>query len=307
MNEDRILITGGAGFVGWSWAKRLGDVDITLIDLPGRFTEEQKKHYNCIECDISDTDKMSSLDLNDIDYVYHIAAQPGGRSSLDDPQKDCMWNCLGTVNVVELCRRIRPKKVIYISSMAVYGNQKNVTEETLTQPASYYGVSKLAGEYYTKLLWEFDKIPYTIFRLFATYGYGQDLNVMNQGIVSIYLKLALMSNTLDITLGKDSKRQLIHIDDVTSAFTYAPDVITDNKTYNLTYDETITPEKIINQLSKSLGRELMINEIEGYEGDQTMITGIANKFWADTGWSPKGKLETGVNTFVKEVQRETKN
>ena len=188
-----------------------------------------------------------------------------------------------------------------------YGNQKNVTEETLTQPTSYYGVSKLAGEYYTKLLWEFDKIPYTIFRLFATYGYGQDLNVMNQGIVSIYLKLALMSNTLDITLGKDSKRQLIHIDDVTTAFTYAPDVITDNKTYNLTYDETITPEKIINQLSKSLGRELMINEIEGYEGDQTMITGTAREFWVDTGWSPKVNLETGVNTFVKEVQRETKN
>lgn len=305
--EDRILITGGAGFVGWSWAKHLGDIDITLIDLPGRFTEEQKKHYTCIECDISDTDSMSSLDLNGIDYVYHIAAQSGGRGSLDEPQKDCMWNCLGTVNVVELCRKIRPKKLIYISSMSVYGNQENVTEETITKPTSYYGVSKLAGEYYTKLVWEFEGIPYTIFRLFATYGYGQDLDVMNQGIVSIYLKLALMSNTLDITLGKDRKRQLIHIDDVMTAFTYAPDMITDNKIYNLTYDEVITPEKIINQIGESLGKELIINEVEGYAGDQKIITGTAREFWIDTGWLPKVDLKTGVDNFVKEVQRETKN
>jgi len=295
---DKILITGAGGFIGKSLAYKLKklDVEVEIIDFPKKITKQLKNDFKCYGYDLSNKLWMDKLP-KDYDYIYHIAAQSGGMPSLKNPQIDCKWNCLATVNIVDFCRNIKPKKVIFTSSMAVYGNNTKVTEKTNPHPISFYGTSKLCGEYYIKLLSEHHKIPYTIFRLFATYGNGQDLSNKMQGIVSIYIKLMQESNKIEITGKKDRIRQLVHINDVLDALILGLGYQTDNEIYNVCYEENVTPEMIINEINKWINKKIEIIELNGYNGDQTHITG-KNKKLRKIGWKPKYNLSMGIKEFM---------
>lgn len=190
---------------------------VSVIDLPNKFSEDQKDKYSIHEFDLSKKEWIDSLP-RDFDLVVHCAAQTGGYYSLIDPQKDCKWNSLGTLNVVDFCRKQKDiKKVIYTSSMAVYGEGLNKTESDTTNPISFYGASKLSGENYLQVLSNQTKIPFTIFRLWNTYGSGQDMENMYQGMLSIYLSQALKSHTIEITGSPCRVRDFVHVDDVISA------------------------------------------------------------------------------------------
>ena len=296
-----ILITGGAGFIGKKLVDKLSkEHTVYIIDKE----TNRDSNINYFQLDISEENFVStfiskSSDLN-IDHIYHIAAQPGGYYSLKDPYTDSKWNCLGTVNIVKLAEKLKVKKITYISSMAVYGNQANVNENDEISPISFYGVSKYAGELYTKLAFEHNEIPYTIFRLFATYGSGQDLNNKHQGILSIYLDQAISSDNIKITGSKHRVRELVHVDDVVDALILSLSKKTDNKTYNVSNSEYLTPEIIINNISKVLEKPLKIKEIKGYVGDQTHITSDTSKL-NGLGWFPKNNLIKGIKEFLKNL------
>jgi UDP-glucose 4-epimerase len=301
--KKNILITGGAGFIGGklAWRLKAKGFKISIIDFKHKIKAIHKKNYDCYGFDLSKKDWINKIKKK-FEYVFHIAAQSGGRYSLDNPQIDCLWNCLATVNVVEFCKKIKPKKLIYTSSMAVYGNVLNATEITPPNPMSYYGVSKLAGEGYVKLLFEHCKIPYTIYRLFATYGSGQDLENKQQGIVSIYIKLAMESDTVGITGKKNRVRQIVHVEDVCNGIELAiTNPKTNNQTYNILHDEICSPEKIIKMISKKFEKKLKIKELSGYVGDQTKITGV-NKKLRRLGWKPTYTLEEGVEEFLDGIK-----
>ena len=184
--------------------------------------------------------------------------------------------------------------------MSVYGNNNNVLESTPVNPISFYGVSKYAGELQCKLLLEHSNIPYTIFRLFATYGSGQDLKNLHQGILSIYLSQILKGTKVKITGTKNRIRELVHVNDVINALIWGLDKKTDNEIYNVSNNESITPEIIINQISKELNKQIEIIELPGYEGDQTNITGDINKL-CKLGWKPKINLSQGVKEFINNI------
>ena len=152
-----------------------------------------------------------------------------------------------------------------------------------------------------KLLKEHDNIPYTIFRLFATYGAGQDLKNKHQGILSIYLDQALKSNTIKITGSKNRVRELVHVNDVVQALILSFKESTNNETYNVTCNERLTPEIIINEIGNRLNKELLIEEIEGYVGDQVLITG-SNQKLKEIGWDTTFKLKEGINEFIKSLE-----
>ena len=203
-----ILVTGGEGFIGKKLVNR-------LIKEGHNVTSLDKTESADIVADLSKEDLFFDAIDWDIDYIFHLAAQSGGYYSLKNPYTDGKWNCLGTINVVKLAQKLKVKKLVYISSMAIYGNQELVSEEhSKHDPISFYGVSKFTGELYTKLINEHSNIPYTIFRLFATYGSGQDLKNKHQGILSIYLDQALNKDTIEITGSEDRVRELVHVDDV---------------------------------------------------------------------------------------------
>ena len=289
-----ILVTGGEGFIGKKLVNR-------LIKEGHRVSSLDSKPTADIVADLSDENTLSDAIGGDIEYIFHLAAQSGGFFSLKDPYIDGKWNCLGTINIVRLAQKLKVKKLIYISSMAVYGNQKSASEEhSKHNPISFYGVSKFTGELYTRLIYEHSGIPYTIFRLFATYGSGQDLNNKHQGILSIYLDQALNNDTIEITGPKDRVRELVHIEDVIDALMLSFSIETDNQIYNVSNPEHLTPKIIINEISKSLDKPLKIKELDGYKGDQTYITSTASKL-QDLGWTPKINIKEGIKEFINNL------
>lgn len=293
----RTLVTGGSGFIGGRLIDLLKAKGHEIIVL------DKKQPSFDVQYVIGDISEPIILEKNygEVDFIFHIAAQSGGYFSLENSYEDAMWNSVGTMNVVKLAQKLKVKKLVYTSSMAVYGNQENAMENGIVNPISFYGSSKLSAEYFVKLLKEHNNIPYTIFRLFATYGAGQDLNNKHQGILSIYLDMALNGNVIKITGAKDRVRELIHVNDVIKALMLSLDSSTDNEVYNVTCNERLTPEIIINKIGDRLNKELVIQEIDGYVGDQVLITG-SNEKLKGIGWNADFTLEQGINEFIKSLE-----
>ena len=117
-----------------------------------------------------------------------MAAQSGGESAYDNPKNDYLSNGYGTHLLSKLAKEIKVEKFIYTSSVAVYGSntKKIITEKTEINPDSIYGISKYAGEMFLKQNLKSSKAKIIIFRVFNTYGPGEDLNFLKKGMVSIY-------------------------------------------------------------------------------------------------------------------------
>lgn len=294
-----ILVTGANGFIGSKLISKLNQLSHQVIGLDKNKSSNKKT----LIYDISKKNFIKNFINKEnisIDVIFHLAAQPGGYKSLINPYIDAKWNCVGTANMVSLSKILKIKKFIYSSSMSVYGNNNNVLESTPVNPISFYGVSKYTGELQCKLLLEHSNIPYTIFRLFATYGSGQDLKNPHQGILSIYLSQILKDTKVKITGTKNRIRELVHVNDVVNALVWGLDKKTNNEIYNVSNNESITPEIIIKQISKELNKQVEIIELPGYEGDQTNITGNISKL-CKLGWKPKINLSQGVKEFINNI------
>lgn len=300
----KILITGGAGFIGQKLSRHLHNLshEVSILDLENKL-QKLEKFTEQFSIDISNFDSLQKNLPTDYDVIIHCAAQTGGYYSLVDPQLDCSWNALGTLNIVQFskscCKQI--KKIIYTSSMAVYGEGRNKNENSDLLPISNYGVSKLAGENYVKLGWHHSSIPYTIFRLWNTYGAGQDLQNKFQGMLSIYLAQALKTNIIKITGSKNRIRDFIHVDDVISAIELSlTSEKTDNQIYNVCCGEEHTSEQVISEIARQLNKSLSIEEIQGYVGDQQFSSGENYKL-RNIGWSPRINLQTGIKKFIDNI------
>lgn len=295
-----LLITGISGFIGSRLASELYIKGYKIIGLD---LKKPKHNFfnNFFKVDIS-KEEIKHLNLTDIDIIIHAAAQSGGYNSLIDPDLDFYWNCLGSFNISMLAKKLKVKKVVYLSSMAVYGNNSSVSEDSIPEPISFYGASKLSGENYFKLIKEHDNIHYIILRLFATYGAGQDLKNMHQGILSIYLSQALKGNIIKITGKKDRIRELVHINDVINIISETINTNKlDNQIFNVTNGIPVSPADIINEISKILKKPLKIEEMDGYIGDQTHIKTLEKNKLTRFNLMPKISLEQGINEFIKNI------
>lgn len=299
----KILVTGVSGFIGGKICSILNERGHHVIGL-----DKDRMEVNNIiefyEVDIADINSLRRLSLENIDIIIHAAAQSGGFRSLKEPVIDFDWNARGTFNMVMLAQELRIKKFIYLSSMAVYGNNLSITEDSKLSPISFYGVSKLTGEFYVKLLEVHDNVPTIILRLFATYGAGQDLTNTHQGILSIYLKQALDSDTVKITGASDRIRELVHVNDVVKVILKGSETDELNgQIFNVTNGQKVTPKIIIEEIGKQLGKKLDILEIEGYRGDQTHVaTSGVNKL-SEYNLMPQLDLPSGINEFLSCIKK----
>lgn len=294
----KIVVTGVSGFIGGKLSSILNERGHSVIGL-----DKDKKEFNCNmefhQVDITDLNSLRQLSLEDIDIIIHAAAQSGGFRSLKEPIVDFDWNARGTFNMVRLAQDLKVKKFIYLSSMAVYGNNLRITEDSKLNPISFYGVSKLAGEFYVKLLEDHADISTIILRLFATYGAGQDLENTHQGILSIYLKQALDSDSVKITGAPDRIRELVHVDDVVNVIISGVESSQlDDQIFNVTNGQKVSPKIIIDEIGKQLGKKLNIVEIEGYTGDQTHVATSGFNKLIEFNLMPQLDLRSGIKEFL---------
>jgi UDP-glucose 4-epimerase len=304
---QRVVITGGTGFIGQAVAAALvaRDVDVTLLDLPDRIGRVAPGlRARVIAGDVGERSAYDRLDAaGNYDAVIHLAAQTSNRVSHEEPERDVNTNARGTLLITEWCCARGISRLLYSSSMAVYGHPEKlpIQEKDRTLPFSYYGITKLAGEHYIRAN-RGRGLNATIFRLFNVYGPGQDLANLKQGMASIYLAYVLRGLKVPVTGSLDRYRDFVYIDDVVAAFLR---VLDEPKAYgrifNVGSGTSTTVRDLLQVIVASAGEDparYPVEQVESHAGDQFGMVADASLLRDELGWHPTVPLPEGIRRMV---------
>ena len=294
MNLDKqlnIIVTGGSGFIGKHLVSRLRSMNHNVINLDSIDGN-----------DVIDYDVLNRIE-EDIDVIYHLAAQPYGRGGELDPHLDLKLNTQAILNVNLFAESRNVSKVIYTSTMAVYGDNADSKETDDVNPLSNYAVSKLFGEYSLKKFARNAGMDYTIFRVWNTYGPGQDLKNEYKGLVQAMCRQCVNSTDVKVTGSLERYRDLVYVDDSINALLLGLEDRTNNETYNLSTGVKITVKQLIDTIIEVLnnGKEYNIKNVGEHKGDQFGCVGNSDKL-QKLGWSPKTKLSDGLKNFINYIK-----
>jgi UDP-glucose 4-epimerase len=217
----RVLVTGGAGFIGANLLRMLlqQGYGVTVFDnlSTGKLEYLEGLEVRVVEGDIRDA-QLASEAVPGHDAVVHLAAQTGVPGSLEDPRRDCAVNILGTLNFLEACRA-NGARLVFASSNAPLGRQEPpATEDKAPLPVSPYGASKLAGEGYCLAYhgsWGLDTV---VFRFANVYG---PHSLHKGSVVAKFFKDALAGTPIVIDGDGGQTRDFVHVDDLCHAIVLA--------------------------------------------------------------------------------------
>jgi UDP-glucose 4-epimerase len=296
----KILITGGAGFIGSSLiSKLLKKFDIYVIDNLSTGKLENIKIFgakiNFFRKNCEDIFHIKLLKKINFHAIIHVAGQASAEKSFEDPYEDIKSNTLSTIRLLEFCVKNKCKRFIYTSSMSVYGDSNARVKETdVLNPKSFYGLSKLLSEKYIQMYKP--KIHFTIIRLFNVYGPNQNLKDLKQGMISIYLSQFLNNNKKVLVKGSLKRfRDFIYIDDVVN---FLKKIIknkkTHNKIYNLGLGKKIFIYNLLNKIKLIGNFKKKIDKKSQTPGDQFGIYANVNKIKKELNFYPKITLDEGL-------------
>ena len=216
-------MTGIGGFIGSAVARRCladGYEVVGVDDLSSGREDRVPAGLELIRADLAEKASVSLLP-RDCDAILHLAGQSSGELSFLDPVGDLQKNVVSTLNLIDFAAKNGLERIIYASSMGVYGatGDQPVAEDHVCAPISPYGIGKLAAERY---LWAYrDSIEAVALRMFNVYGPGQDLRNLRQGMVSIYLAQAVSHGVVEVRGSTDRFRDFVFIDDVVEVWSRA--------------------------------------------------------------------------------------
>jgi UDP-glucose 4-epimerase len=300
----KVLVTGGAGFIGSHLAallQRRGHEVFVLDNLSTGRRENIPDGCTLLDVDAGDPATLSLLPH--VDAVVHFAAQSSGPASAEMPYKDLQANAASTLLLSRWCIEHDVRRFVYASSMAIYGNpgQLPVSETAPCVPVSYYGVSKLTSEHLLRVAAQ-EGLNSTCFRFFSVYGAGQNLDNLKQGIVSIYLAYLLQGREIPVTGSLERFRDLVHVDDVAMLCAKAVESeSTPAPAYNVGGGRPTTVRALIQALIEAVGAptDFPIRELAGSPADQFGLYADIRRAREDFGWSPTVDLATGLRSMVK--------
>jgi len=221
MPPMKFFITGAAGFLGSALANQLareGQQVRGLDDLSTGNPESLYEDVHFTRGDVNDRPKLWTL-LQDVDCVYHLAARVSVPESVLYPREYNAVNVGGTVSLMEAMRDVGVRRVVFISSGAVYGDQgrQPLRENAVPDPGSPYAVSKLSSEYYVRTIGRLWGIETVILRVFNVYGPGQNLPPSHPPVIPNFLRQAVRSGTVVVHGDGNQTRDYVFLDDVVRA------------------------------------------------------------------------------------------
>ena len=301
---SKILVTGGAGFIGSNLVDKLIDSghDVVVIDnlFSGKkeYLNPQAKFY---QIDINDGDKVADVFSKELfNYVYHLAAQIDVRRSVDDPVFDNQINIVGALNILKNCRNYEVKKIMFASSGgAIYGFPEKIpTPETSpTYPVSPYGINKLSFEKYLNYYYRVYNQPYIAFRLANVYGPRQ-YKGGEAGVVSIFINNIVNDNVSHIYGDGFQTRDYIFVDDVVRAFMSGldNDIIGE---FNVGTGTEKNLLDIIFAIESSYNSKMKLEYLPAKAGEERFSCLDYSKIKSVLNWEPKIDLNTGIDLTVK--------
>ena len=300
----RVLVTGGAGFIGAALVRRLirdGHDVVVVDDLSTGDRANVAAEAVFVERDLADPGSLAALPGGKYDAVAHLAAQSSGAIGQRDPYRDLQDNVGSTVLLSRWCLERGVPRFLYASSMTVYGhgNREPVDESAPCRPISYYGASKLASETYLRLAAD-EGLGVTCFRLYNVYGRGQNLGNLYQGMMSIYLAYLLKGVAVPVTGSLDRYRDFVQVNDVVELLIATLKRESPSFVYNIGTGRKTTVRELLRLLVDAVGlpEDHPIDERQGSSSDVFGSVADARRAQAELGWEPRVALELGLPDMV---------
>jgi UDP-glucose 4-epimerase len=304
LNGQEVVVTGGAGFIGSNLCRTLVEqgANVTVFDnlSSGKFKfikDLLDKGLNFIEGDIRDPTAIDAATKN-CKTIFHLAAQTSVPFSMENPKEDSEINVIGTLNVLEAARKANAR-VVFSSSCAVYGNQKQrPTPETYpTNPIAFYGLSKLLGENCCHFHKEKYGLEIVMFRIFNVYG--PDCH----GVIYDYLKKLQKNPTKLEILGTGAQsRDFVYVSDMVDILIRAATIPeAAGQTFNVGTGKTTSVAELAQMVIKILGLKNVNMVFKGgkaWEGDMDITLADNRKAIEVLGWKPQVSLEEGLQKLI---------
>ncbi|WP_273366864.1 NAD-dependent epimerase/dehydratase family protein [Alicyclobacillus herbarius] len=302
MDTLKVLVTGGAGFIGSNVVDALlkaGHAVVVLDNLSTGRTEHLSDGVEFYQADLVTDDLTAILKRESPQVVIHHAAQISVPLSMDNPVFDAKVNVLGTLRLLEACSEAGVEKLIYASSAAIYGNPEYlpVDEQHPIRPISPYGASKYTPELYIRLWAETSGLRYTILRYANVYGMRQDPKGEG-GVVSVFVDVLLSGRRPVIFGDGEQTRDFIFVKDVAAA-NVAALTRGDGGTFNISRCERVSINQLLHTMGQVLGRPVEADYGPPRPGD-ILHSSLANQAARKgLGWEPQYTLEAGLTeTFA---------
>ncbi|STD22900.1 NAD-dependent epimerase/dehydratase family protein [Enterococcus mundtii] len=309
---DKILITGGAGFIGSTLANHLGDHnDIVVIDdlsMGNRENLDQTKKITFIEGDVSDKQKMEKImQSHRFDYIFHLAAIASVADSVERPLETHRVNFDSVLMLLELIRKYQPnlKRIVFSSSAAVYGDEPTLPkkEESVIRPLTPYAIDKFAAEQYVLDYCHLYDVPGTAVRFFNVYGPNQNPNSPYSGVISILVdryKKQLADEKASFTLFGDGSqsRDFVYVEDVVQALLLvSKEEKALGQQFNVGTGNSTTLLELIQTINQILEVELLLDYQEERVGDIHDSLADITKLSA-LGYQPKHSILDGMRKYL---------
>ncbi|NOZ06395.1 MAG: NAD-dependent epimerase/dehydratase family protein [Chloroflexi bacterium] len=335
MSQRKVLITGGAGFIGANLAHRLigrGD-DVTIFDNLSRrgtdsnlawlYDEHGPDSFNFVRADLEDYPALLQA-AEGVEIVYHLAGQVAVTTSVTDPRSDFMANALGTFNALEAARHAgNDAAFLFASTNKVYGGMEEVgvaEDETRyryaelpdgvpeTQPLDFhspYGCSKGAGDQYVRDYARIYGLRSVVMRQSCIYGYRQ-FGVEDQGWVAWFIIAAVLGRPITIYGDGKQVRDVLFIEDLLDAYDAAVAHI--DRAAGQVYNIGGGAENVMAVwtefgplLERLMGRRIPVSYDDWRPGDQRVYVSDIRKSARELGWRPRVSVEEGVRRLYEWV------
>ncbi len=339
---EKIVITGGAGFIGCNLADQFAKScrKVVILDNFSRhggkenakWLKERHENIEVVKADIVTDQKQLEETVKDSDAIYHFAAQVAVTTSVQDPRKDFEENALGTFNVLEAVRKNADNAAFFYSSTnKVYGGMeeikvvernnryeyenfpKGIPESTNLDFHSPYGCSKGCADQYTRDYARIYGMKTVVFRQSCIYGQRQ-FGIEDQGWVAWFTIASALGKNLTIYGDGKQVRDVLHIDDLAEAYQVATQKIEKAKgqIFNIGggSKNTMSLLELLAYLEEFFGKKIDVKYSDWRPGDQPVYVSDISKAESVLGWNPKIDVKQGVQklySWVKENKKMFEN
>jgi UDP-glucuronate 4-epimerase len=306
----KVLVTGGAGFIGSHLVERLlaEGHDVAILDDFNDFYDPKIKRGNVFavakeiavhNVDLRDVDKVADVfRKHKFDVIFHLAARAGVRPSIQRPQLYYDTNVAGTLHLLDGARTSGVERFIFASSSSVYGAAKKVPfseAEHLTQTLSPYAATKIASEFLCSTYSHLYKMRIVALRYFTVYGARQRPDLA----IHQFTRRIHAGEPIDQFGDGTTRRDYTYIDDIIqgtlAALKYDGPMF---DVFNLGESETIQLKDLIVSIEKALGKKAKINRLPEQPGDMPLTCADISKARELLGYNPKAKFEEGLPRFI---------
>lgn len=306
---SRILVTGGAGFIGSHLSERLlarGD-EVTILDNFNDFYDPSIKRRNLsglggarvLEGDIRDREFVArAFAEGRFDAVMHLAAMAGVRPSLLDPLHYEDVNVRGTLILLEEIRRRPGTRMIFASSSSVYGANEKVPfseVDDIHHPVSPYAATKRAGELHCFTFHHLYGIPTTCLRFFTVYGPRQRPEMA----IHKFVRATLRGEPIPFFGDGSTRRDYTYVDDIVDGVVRAIDRCSGYEIYNLGESQTTSLSELVALVGEACGREPLLDRQPMQAGDVLVTFADVTKARAKLGYEPRTPVRAGLRRFLE--------